>query len=210
MHADDPALNAEHLDALISLWLETIAADVAPATLAGYRQKIEHFRQWWKEAGPACGWKLTRRKLAEFGRSLAATPSSRPPHRPPSYGQQADVIRRLRQMFRWAKAAGYTDIDHGDWLPKPAGEPTKRKAPPRSPATVRRVLCFFRTHHPTPAPRQQLPRRRHLQDAGPAFWGDDRIGNLDHLPQLIKRHTEHRCSLSSRNAANILDGAGDH
>lgn len=129
MHADDPALDAERLDDLISLWLETIAADVAPPTLAGYRQKIEHFRQWWREAGPACGWKLTRRKLAEFGRSLAATPSSRPPHRPPSYGQQADVIRRLRQMFRWAKAAGYTDIDHGDWLPKPAGEPTKRKAP---------------------------------------------------------------------------------
>ena len=85
---------------------------------------------------------------------------------------------------------------------------TNEQAPPRSPAT-RAGFCVF-THHPTPAPRQQLPRRRHLQDAGPAFWGDDRIGNLDHLPQLIKRHTEHRCSLSSRNAANILDGAGDH
>ena len=79
MHADDPALDAERLDDLISLWLETIAADVAPPTLAGYRQKIEHFRQWWREAGPPCGWKLTRTRRRRPGSSYPAAAICRTP-----------------------------------------------------------------------------------------------------------------------------------
>lgn len=90
MHADDPALDAERLDDLISLWLETIAADVAPPTLAGYRQKIEHFRQWWKEAGPACGWKLTRRRPRFLGRRPDREPL------PPPKARQTSCLAPLQ------------------------------------------------------------------------------------------------------------------
>lgn len=123
----DPALDGRHLEELIDLWLEDVAQSATPSTAAGYRQKTDHFVHWWREEGPASDWQITRRKLGEFGRHLATQPSART-GRPASYNQQNDVIRRLRQMFRWAYERGYTAIDHGPWLPAPQGQPPKRTA----------------------------------------------------------------------------------
>lgn len=122
----DPELDGSHLEELIDLWLEEIAETTAPTTAAGYRQKTDHFVHWWRTAGPAAGWRIDRRRLADFGRHLSATPTRH--GRPPSYHQQNDVLRRLRQMFRWAYEQRYTAIDHGPWLPAPQGEPPKRTA----------------------------------------------------------------------------------
>lgn len=122
-------LDGKHLDQLIDRWLDSVAAKVEPVTLAGYQQKVEHFRRWWLYVGSSLDWQITRASLAAFGRWLAVQPSVKPPHNPPSYGQQADVLRRVAQMFKWAKTKGYTEIDHSDWLPAPIGEPTRRKAP---------------------------------------------------------------------------------
>ena len=122
-------LDGRQLDRLIDAWLTATAAGVTPTTLAGYRQKIDHFRRWWTEHAAANDYQITKRNLAAFGAWLAQQPSRNPPHKPIGYGQQADVLRRLSQMFRWAKERNYTEIDHGDWLPAPRGEPTKRRAP---------------------------------------------------------------------------------
>ena len=133
----DPALDGRHLEELIDLWLEDVAQSTAATTAAGYRQKTDRFVQWWRETGPAVDWQITRRRLAEFGRHLATAPQKRT-GRPASYNQQNDVIRRLRQMFRWAYERGYTAIDHGPWLPSPQGEPPKRQAAKL--ADLRRLL----------------------------------------------------------------------
>jgi site-specific recombinase XerD len=122
-------LDGRHLERLMDRWLETVAAEVEAGTVAGYRQKIDHFRRWWREAGPALEWQITRSALTAFGKWLAAQPSQRPPYKTPSYGQQKDVLRRVAQMFKWAKTKNFTQIDHSDWLPAPIGEPTLRKAP---------------------------------------------------------------------------------
>ena len=123
----DPALDGRQLEELIGLWVDDVAQIVTPATASGYRQKVDHFLRWWRAEGPACNWQITRRKLAEFGRHLAAAPQART-GAPPSYNQQNDVLRRLKQCFRWAYGRGYTAIDHGSWLPSPQGEPTRRRA----------------------------------------------------------------------------------
>ena len=129
LDAAEKSLDGRQLDRLIDRWLETVAADVEASTLDGYRQKIEHFRRWWCEAGASLDWRITRSALATFGRWLAEQPSRKPPYNPPSYGQQGDVLRRVAQMFRWAKTKNFTEIDHSGWLPAPMGEPTSRKAP---------------------------------------------------------------------------------
>jgi site-specific recombinase XerD len=126
--ADRP-LNGRQLDRLIDRWLDTVATEVEPVTLAGYKQKIGHFLRWWSETGPSLDWRISQSSLTAFGRWLAEQPSVKPPHNPPSYGQQADVLRRVGQMFKWARARGYTEIDHSAWLPDPIGQPTVRKAP---------------------------------------------------------------------------------
>lgn len=129
LDAAEKPLDGRQLDRLIERWLEETAANVAPYTLDGYRQKIAHFQRWWATAAPPLDHRLTKSALAQFGRWLSEQPSANPPHNPLSHGQQHDVLRRLSQMFRWAKAKGYTEIDHGDWLPAPQGEPTRRTAP---------------------------------------------------------------------------------
>lgn len=45
---NDPELDGSHLEELIDLWLEEIAETTAPVTAAGYRQKTDHFVQWWR------------------------------------------------------------------------------------------------------------------------------------------------------------------
>jgi site-specific recombinase XerD len=129
LDAAEKPLDGRQLDRLIERWLEETAAGVTPYTLAGYRQKIAHFQKWWTIAAPPLDYRLTKKTLAQFGRWLSEQPSAHPPHNPLSHGQQHDVLRRLAQMFRWAKAKGYTEIDHSDWLPAPMGEPTRRTAP---------------------------------------------------------------------------------
>ena len=50
-----------------------------------------------------------------------------------------DVLRRLRQMFHWAAANGYTeDRNYARWVPQASGEPPKRTA-----ATIAQLPRLF-------------------------------------------------------------------
>ena len=77
-------LDGRHIDRLIDHWLAAVAADVTPTTLAGYRQKIDHFRRWWAAHAAANDHQITKTNLAAFGAWLAQQPSRNPPPTYPS------------------------------------------------------------------------------------------------------------------------------
>lgn len=125
----EPALEAPGLDQLIERWLVDCEARL-PAdsdTADGYRDKLRHFRRWWKSVGPSKEWVLRERDLLEFERHLR---ESRPPGRkdPLAYNTRKDVLRRLSQMFIWAGRKHFTS-DYAHWIPDPQGEPPRRPAP---------------------------------------------------------------------------------
>ena len=125
----EPALEAPGLDRLIEKWLIDCEMRL-PAdsdTADGYRHKLKHFRRWWRAKGPTQGWVLREGDLIEFECHLR---ESIPPGRsePPAYNTRKDVLRRLRQMFRWASRKHFTG-EYAHWVPETQGEPPQREAP---------------------------------------------------------------------------------
>ncbi len=118
-------MEAEHLNALIDLWLASL--DVNAITYRTYKDRIRCFRRWWEQAGPAKDWRLTETMLQGFEIYLR-TKSSRF-GKPMTYMTRYMTIRVVRQMFIWASTKGKIDKNYGLWLPFPSGDPPKRKAP---------------------------------------------------------------------------------
>lgn len=139
LNPPEPALHAAHLDDLIQLWLNYLYARRDRETVDGYAYKVVHFRNWWSEMGPQKDWLLHREDFDEFAGYLAEEPVSRV-GKQLSFNSQHDVLRRLRQMFRWAKNKGYTEgRDYTDWVPSPEGEAPRRKV-----ATDKDLARLFR------------------------------------------------------------------
>ena len=122
-----PSLHADNLEQLISLWLADCRARLPPLTVDGYRYKVAWFVQWWRNIGPACDYVLKKSDLVRFANWLRDERSKVGVRL--SHNSRKDVLRRLRQMFRWANANGYTDgRDYAVWIPRPDGGPPLRKA----------------------------------------------------------------------------------
>lgn len=150
----EPYLVAEHIQAVIQLWLDDCADrldDVGPdgayrGTTAGYAAKIVHFVQWWADVGPGYDWRLSRTNLREFERWLRQRDSRY--GEPLAYHSRRDVLRRLRACLRWAQAEGYVvNVAPADWVPSPAGDPPERTLVPDS-ALVALLRAVERTAHP--------------------------------------------------------------
>lgn len=134
----EPALEAPGLDRLIEKWLQDceMRLPTDSDTAAGYRDKLRHFRRWWRAVGPSKGWVLRESDLIEFERHLR---ENSPPGRskPLGYNTRKDALRRLRQMFRWASRKHFTS-EYAHWVPEPQGEPPQRESP-----TPERIAKLF-------------------------------------------------------------------
>lgn len=119
------ALEGEHLTALINQWLSTRRVD--PATLAGYRQKVDYFVSWWEARGPTQDWRLTRRDLENFEIYLRGVVSFQS-GKPLTWHTRNDVMRRLRQMFHWAFTSKRTEENYAHWVPAADGAAPERQA----------------------------------------------------------------------------------
>lgn len=127
LNRSEPTLDARDLDLLIRQWLDDRQENTLPVTAAGYADKIGYFRRWWADVGPPQNWILRRRDLLRFREYLEAYPSG-----PLAYHTQKDILRRLRQMFKWADDEEITpDRNYAAWVPAPRGS-----APLRVAATV--------------------------------------------------------------------------
>lgn len=130
LNRSEPTLDARDLDLLIQHWLDDRAEHTAAITVAGYADKINYFRRWWATVGPDQDWVLTRRDLLRFREYLEAYPTAG--QKPLAYHTQKDILRRLRQMFKWADDEEITpDRNYAAWVPAPRGT-----APLRVAATV--------------------------------------------------------------------------
>ena len=114
-------LDGRNLPDLIAAWLtaQRARSDLTRATVDGYADKLAWFTDWWQSVGPWCGWELSEPSLHDFAAWLERTPSAT--GHPPAYNTRNDILRRLKQMFRWAFRRGYTDRDFSPWVPAPNG-----------------------------------------------------------------------------------------
>jgi integrase/recombinase XerC len=140
----EPSLDAHHLDALIAVWLDDCARRLPIETVAGYAEKIAYFRRWWTDVAPGQECTLRRRDLERFERGLRVLPGLRGTA-PLGYNSRHDILRRLRQMFRWAAREHYTSLDYSAWVPLADGEPPKRKA-----ASMEQLAHLFAAASRTP------------------------------------------------------------
>ena len=119
-----PRLFARLLPDLIELYLSDLNRTVQAKTVNGYRAKLRHVFDWWAEVGPACGWMLSADELAALNVHLESVISER--GEPLSYNSRNDVLRRLRQVLRWAYQRKHIQVDLSKDVPTAHGMPPLR------------------------------------------------------------------------------------
>ncbi len=131
-------LDGRQLVDLIDLWLEKtrLRPDVIEHTVMGYANRVAYFVHWWTEVGPWCNWELTRDKLGQFGEWLLVVKSQY--GKPLEYNSRRDVLRRLKQCFKWAFEHDYLSRDITPWLPVAVGS-----APLRERATLEQLAALM-------------------------------------------------------------------
>ena len=121
-------LEGSTLIALIDQWLAEQRTRLPAATVDGYAVKLAYFTEWWTRHGPACAWNLSRHTLVRFNRWLTDSAVTRRGE-PLSYHTRNDVLRRLRQILRWAKTFDHIPVDLSAWVPAAEGSAPLRVAP---------------------------------------------------------------------------------
>jgi integrase len=131
-------LDGRQLNDLIHLWLEKLRLrpDVTAHTVTGYSNRIDYFVEWWDSVGPWCGWELTRDRLGQFGDWLLTVHSQY--RKPLEYNSRKDILRRLKQCFKWAFENDYLSRDVTPWVPVAVGS-----APLRERATLDELAALM-------------------------------------------------------------------
>jgi site-specific recombinase XerD len=131
-------LDGRQLNKLIHLWLEKqrLRSDVSSHTVGCYANKVAYFVEWWEHVGPWCGWELTKDRLGQFGDWLLTVMSQYGTSL--EYNTRKDILKRLRQCFRWAKRKDYLSCDITSWVPDAVGE-----APLRERATLDELAALM-------------------------------------------------------------------
>jgi site-specific recombinase XerD len=132
------SLDGRQLVELIDLWLDRLRLrrDIHQRTVEGYANRVAYFCEWWAGVGPWCEWELTRDKLHQFGDWLMTVETQY--HKPLEYNSRHDILKRLRQCFKWAKNLDYLPLDLAAWVPAAVGE-----APLRERATLDELAALM-------------------------------------------------------------------
>ncbi|MEZ4714275.1 MAG: site-specific integrase [Caldilineaceae bacterium] len=116
----ESALDAAQMPQLIQIYLSNLAARLDPRTVEGYAAKLNYFECWLQEEGPHWRFALTRSRLLALEEWLFTRPLQRSDGTL-SYNTRRDVLRRLRQLLRWAFQDGYLSRDYSLWVPSARG-----------------------------------------------------------------------------------------
>jgi len=133
----EPPFRARRLEELIDCWLEDCHrrldyrrddGKLATFTADVYADKVSYFRRWWANFGPTVAWELRREDMLKFRTWLGEQRSQY--GRSLSYNTRKDVLRRVKQMFTWAKEKEYIKRDLALWVPEADGSAPLRQAIP--------------------------------------------------------------------------------
>ena len=132
------SLDGLQLVDLIELWLarQRSRKDINQHTVEGYANRVAYFCEWWSNVGPWCEWELTKDKLTQFADWLMTVESQY--HKPLEYNSRKDILKRLRQCFKWAENLDYLPLDLASWVPAAVGE-----APLRERATLEELASLM-------------------------------------------------------------------
>ena len=108
-------VDGTNLIPLIDLFLTDTTIKRTSLTLHNQRYQLSLFRRWWTEAGPACGFILTKDKLAEFTKWLEVQPNRQAAALSVSTINRA--IKMARQCLTWAFDCGYITTAMASWIP---------------------------------------------------------------------------------------------
>lgn len=123
-----PRLDGTHLLWLIAHYLASCYRRLDSSTSPdSYTYQLQWFVDWWQALGPPRNWLLTPDDFAQFERYLRSTTSPRT-KRKLTYHTRLTILKRLKEMFRWAQDNGYVERDYRRWIPAAHGGPPKRKA----------------------------------------------------------------------------------
>lgn len=127
LEPDQEVLDGRHLVRLVRLWLDGqhTNTDVSTHTAQCYADKMAYFIEWWEGVGPWCNWELTKHRLHEFNAWLNTVHSQY--RKPLTYNTRKDILKRLKQCLRWAKASDYLLYDITAWVPAATGEAPLRE-----------------------------------------------------------------------------------
>lgn len=138
LDASVDALDAEHLLAVVDLWLEDRRARLPAYTVNGYASKLAYFRDWWTGVAAWKSYELTPADLHQFDRWLQHHARTSE-HKPLAYNTRRDVLRRLRQCLHWAFAdRRFLPVDVSVWVPVPP--PQKKQGRVATLAELRRLI----------------------------------------------------------------------
>ena len=127
-----PQLHAVQFSALVTHYLAERGRHLDPSTIKSYRIRLNHFLRWWEGEGPPRQWLLDEAAFADFAKVVRANLAW-------GWWNRYDVLRRLRQVLRWAHRRGYVAVDFAEFVPSIKGTP-----PPRLPVgldTLRALLA---------------------------------------------------------------------
>lgn len=112
---------------LINEYLAEASSRVASLTLHNYTYFLDFFVRWWDSTGPAKGWIVRRATFQEFARWLEQQAGQR--GKSLVWNTVDTMLRRLRQVFRWAHTEEFFARDYSLWIPRATGEAAAHEAP---------------------------------------------------------------------------------
>ncbi len=125
---NQPSILAHNLPDLVEAYMVDTRSRVKPLTAASYDYLLGILLEWWAEAADSVNYILDPHAWRLFERWLAQRPSYQSCE-PIAYNTRDCVMKRCKQMLRWAYRRNYLDRDYSDQISPAQGEPPTRKAP---------------------------------------------------------------------------------
>jgi integrase len=145
LNQDDFLWDVRGLDALLQQWLDQHCyLKLKRATADVYADKIQHFRNWLAQKGPAMNWEMREADFYRFREDLEETELG--------FNSRNDVHRRLRSALKWAfdqekTFMGDIPFNFTAWIP-----PARGSAPARTAAPLSALEKMLQAAHQTESP----------------------------------------------------------
>lgn len=125
-HPNTPTLAAKNINDLFQIFFEGMKHRVSLSTYRGLKTYTGYFRQFWDKNGERYNWMLTPMSLEDFVNWLDQYETKGGDKLQPN--TKANIVKRVRQAFRWAYRQEYLSSDWSKHVPTAHGRPAQHEA----------------------------------------------------------------------------------